>query len=193
MPAYPIATDRLILRPFQEEDLADVFAYYKQPDVVRYLFVEVQSEAEVRATLAKWQQQTALRAAGERLTLAVALRDTGRVIGETVLIWRSKVDQQGELGFVFNPDYGGKGYATEAARAMLAIGFDEYDLHRIYARCDARNAPSYRLMERLGMRREAHFIHHAKFKGEWDEELYYAMLQEEWRARLSNSGRGREG
>lgn len=183
MPDFPIELDRLRLRPFQASDLADVYAYYQLPEVVKYLYVEIQSKEDVKTTLAKWQQHTELRAEGDRITLAVELRENKRVIGETMLIWRSKADQQGELGFVFNPKYGGKGYATEASRAMLAIGFDEYDLHRIYARCDARNAPSYRLMERLGMRREAHFIHHARFKGEWDEELYYAMLQDEWRAR----------
>lgn len=182
MPTFPIETGRLILRPFHENDWEALYACYSKPEVVRYLFTEVQSEAEVRQTLSERLPQTGLWSEGDRLILAVALRTTGNVVGEVVLIWRSRADQQGELGFVFNPDYGGHGYATEATRAMLALGFDEYNLHRIYGRCDARNAPSYRLMERLGMRREAHFIHHAKFKGEWDEELYYAMLQDEWRA-----------
>ncbi len=63
---------------------------------------------------------------------------------------------------------------------MLELGFGRVDLHRIFARCDVGNAASWRLMERLGMRREAHFREHAIFKGRWDEEFHYALLQREW-------------
>lgn len=81
-----------------------------------------------------------------------------------------------------NPDYSGHGYATEAAQAMLALGFTELGLHRIYGRCDARNDASSKLMVRLDMRREAHFRHNEIFKGEWGDEFVYAMLQSEWQA-----------
>ena len=63
---------------------------------------------------------------------------------------------------------------------MLTLAFRSLDIHRVFGRCDARNLPSARLMERLGMRREAHFRHHAMFKGQWDEELVYAILEHEW-------------
>ena len=96
------------------------------------------------------------------------------------LIWRSVEARQGELGWIFHPDHHGRGYATEAAAELLRLGFEDADLHRIYARCDARNDGSWRLMERLGMRREAHFREHALFKGGWDEEFYYAILRAEW-------------
>jgi RimJ/RimL family protein N-acetyltransferase len=102
------------------------------------------------------------------------------VIGEVSLIWRSVTDGQGEVGYIFHPDAQHHGYATEAARALLHFGFGQVGLHRIYARCDARNEPSWRLMERLGMRREAHFRQHIRVKGRWDEELIYAVLASEW-------------
>ena len=105
------------------------------------------------------------------------------LIGEVSLIWRSAEARQGELGWIFHPDFHGRGYATEATNALLDLGFGPADLHRIYARCDARNEPSWRLMERLGMRREAHFRQHGLFKGAWDEEFYYAILRDEWLSR----------
>jgi RimJ/RimL family protein N-acetyltransferase len=90
--------------------------------------------------------------------------------------------RQAEVGWIFDPDYQGQGYATEAANAMLDLAFGPGDMHRVAARCDVRNEASWRLMERLGMRREAHFREHGLFKGRWDEEFIYALLASEWRA-----------
>jgi RimJ/RimL family protein N-acetyltransferase len=104
------------------------------------------------------------------------------VVGEVSLIWRSVADRQAEIGYIFHPDVQGQGLATEAALALLAFGFEQAELHRIYARCDARNVASWRVMEKLGMRREAHFREHLQLKGRWDEELIYAILEDEWRA-----------
>ncbi len=72
---------------------------------------------------------------------------------------------------------------------MLRLGFDDLGLHRIIGRCDARNTASARLMERLGMRREAHFRENEWFKGEWGDELIYAMLDREWSERQRNAPR----
>ena len=90
-------------------------------------------------------------------------------------------------GKPINPEFHGFGYATEAARGLMAMGFERAGLHRIFARCDARNTASYRVMERLGMRREAHFREHILVKGVWDEELIYALLEGEWAARADHN------
>jgi hypothetical protein len=119
---------------------------------------------------------------------ATAWRQVGHVVGEVNLQWLSRDHRQGEIGFVFNPDYQGNGLATEAAKVMLRLGFDGLGLHRVIGRCDARNGPSARLMERLGMRREAHFVHNEIFKGVWGEELVYAMLDHEWKALQGTQG-----
>lgn len=182
-PTYPIATARLHLRPFGDEDVADVHAFYSLPEVARFLYWEPRTLAETELVLQRKQGQTALSEAGTTLALGVALQATNRIIGEVTLLWHSAEHRQGEIGFVFNPQFQGQGYATEAALAMLALGFEGLHLHRIYGRCDALNVPSFKLMERLGMRREAHFIHNEIFKGQWGDELVYAMLETEWRAR----------
>ena len=98
-------------------------------------------------------------------------------------MYRSELHRQGEIGFVLHPDHHGQGYAGEAACAMLRLGFEELGLHRIVGRCEPRNEASARLLERLGMRREAHLIENEWVKGEWQSELVYAMLDREWRAR----------
>ena len=179
-PNYPLTTDRLRLRPFTRGDVDAVFDYRGREDVARYLFDPPLSREECALAIQQRTSQTGFANEGDRIVLAVEPLDTGQVIGEVSLIWRSVEARQGELGWIFHPDFHGRGYATEATNAMLALAFGPADLHRVFARCDARNAASWRLMERLGMRREAHFREHALFKGGWDEEFYYALLRREW-------------
>ena len=186
-PDYPIMTERLALRPFAAEDLEALLAYQSREDVARYLYWGPRTRDEVAEALPKRAGQTAIAAEGDALVLAVELRDTGAVVGDVVLAWASAAHKQGEIGFVFHPDHQGRGFAGEAAAEMLRLGFEGLGLHRIVGRCDARNAASARLMERLGMRREAHFRENEWVKGKWDDELVYAMLAREWAA-----GRERE-
>lgn len=152
-------------------------AYHSLEDVARYQYWEPRSRDQVAAEVMKWAEPDA----GESIVFAVTLKASGLLIGDMVLLFRDKQARQGEIGFSFNPAHGGQGYATEAAAAVFGFGFDACNLHRMLGRCDARNGPSWRLMERLGMRREAHFREHAIFKGVWDEEYYYAILEDEWR------------
>ncbi|WP_338719698.1 GNAT family protein [Devosia sp. XK-2] len=186
-PDFPIETERLRLRPFTRGDVEAVFAYRGREDVARYLFDPPLSREECALAIQQRTTQTGFLEEGDRIVLAVETREGQGPIGEVSLIWRSAEARQGELGWIFHPAYQGHGYATEATNALLDLGFGPADLHRIFARCDARNEPSWRLMERLGMRREAHFREHARFKGEWDEEFYYAILRDEWLS-LRHSG-----
>ena len=87
----------------------------------------------------------------------------------------------GEIGFSFDPASQGRGYATEAARALIDFGFGGMGFHRVIGRLEARNTASARVLEKLGMRREAHLVENEWVKGEWQSELVYAMLEHEWR------------
>ena len=140
-PTYPIRTARLVLRPMTLDDLDDVYAYQRRPDVVRWMLgAEPRTRAQSRASVVVMASEDALRAEGDCLTLAVAT-DAG-VIGAVELVWRSQLDRTAELGYVFHPEHGGRGLATEAAAALLDWAFDEVGLHRVYARCHGRNAPA---------------------------------------------------
>jgi RimJ/RimL family protein N-acetyltransferase len=108
-------------------------------------------------------------------------RESGQLVGDVALHWVSAQHATGELGFIFDPAHQGRGYATEAARAFLAFGFEGMGFHRVIGRAEARNTASIRVLEKLGMRREAHFVENEWVKGEWQSELVYAMLEHEWR------------
>ncbi|MFB9236755.1 GNAT family N-acetyltransferase [Plantactinospora siamensis] len=181
-PDYPIRTARLDLRPFEPTDLAALHAYRSRPDVVRYLYEEPDDEAATRASLERRLRRTALRTGGDALNLAVVVRETGRLVGDVMLAWTSAEHRQGEIGYVFHPAAAGRGYATEAAAEMLRLGFEWLGLHRVVGRLDARNTASARVLERLGMRREAHLVQNEFVKGEWTDEAIYALLAAEWRA-----------
>ena len=180
---FPLLTERLVLRPFTDDDLDAMHAIYGRDDVNRYLDWEPRSREAVREWLDRIKTMTALTPRGDGLRLAALLRGTGTLIGD-FSVWRtSREHQQGELGFVLHPDFQGKGYGREAASLMLRMGFERLRFHRIAAHCDARNAPSAALMERLGMRREAHLRESQFIKGEWVDELVYAMLVSEWQSK----------
>jgi RimJ/RimL family protein N-acetyltransferase len=180
-PEFPILTERLRLRPFTRGDVDAVFDYRSRADVARYLFDAPLSRDEVAQAVQQRVVQTSWTVDGDKIVLAVELLDKSALIGEVSLILRSQEARQAEVGWIFHPLHQGRGYAAEAATALFDLGFEAGELHRIFARCDARNAASWRLMERLGMRREAHFREHAIFKGGWDEEFIYAVLRREWR------------
>lgn len=183
---FPLRTERLDLRPLGPDDLDDVYAYRSDPAVVSYLLWGVRTREQVAEKLIEDAGIVDLHG-GKGLKLAVVERASGRVAGDVSLFGYDPDFRHAETGYTLNPRFGGKGYATEAAREMLRIGFDVYGLHRIYARCDADNTPSWRLMERLGMRREAEFVRneilwYSKDREDpWTTELVYAMLEEEWR------------
>jgi RimJ/RimL family protein N-acetyltransferase len=182
-PDYPLKTPRLILRPYALGDFKDLYDIQSRPEVTRYLLFGTRDHDEVRKSLKQKIAAATLEDEGGSLTLAVVLPETGALIGDVMLFWRSREHRQGEIGYIFHPDYGGLGYATEAARVMLRLGFEELGLHRIIGRVDARNTASARVLKRLGMRPEAHFIQNEIVKGEWTDENVYAMLEDEWRAR----------
>jgi RimJ/RimL family protein N-acetyltransferase len=183
-PDFPIETSRLRLRPFARADVDAVYEYRRREDVARYLFDGPMSHESVAEALQMRVGQEALDGEGSKIFLAVEAKSHHGLIGEVSLILRDAANRQGEVGYIFHPDHHGKGYATEAARALLEMGFGGAGLHRMYARCAAANTASWRVMERVGMRREAHFREHIFVRGAWDEEFVYAILEDEWRAQL---------
>jgi RimJ/RimL family protein N-acetyltransferase len=180
---YPLETARLRLRPYAKTDYDELYDIQSRPDVTRYLYWGPRDRTEVGESLELKLRASHLDEEGDNLTLAVVLPETGALIGDVQLIWTSRDHRQGEIGYVMHPDHSGRGYATEAAEVMLWIGFERLGLHRIYGRLDWRNAASARVLERLGMRREAHFRENEYVKGEWTDEIVYAILEPEWRAR----------
>jgi len=185
MPTYeltePLPTERLRLRPYTEDDFQALYAMRSSEEVARYLYWDAQTEDEVRETLARKIGSTSLRAEGDVLALAAEERSTGAVVADVILHWVSEEHALGEVGYITHPAHGGNGFATEAARPLLGVAFDGLGLHRVIGRLEARNLASARVLEKLGMRREANLVENEWVKGEWQSELVYAILDREWR------------
>lgn len=179
--AAPLATERLLLRPFTLGDVDAVHDLHSRQDVVRYLYSDTLSRAEAHQRVEQKLGHVAIAGEGDGLGLAVVVAATREVVGDVALFLRSAAHACGEIGFVIHPGHHGRGYATEAARELLRVAFDEIGLHRVIGRIEARNAASGRVLERIGMRQEAHLIENEWVKGNWDSEIDYAILAREWR------------
>jgi RimJ/RimL family protein N-acetyltransferase len=180
----PIETDRLTLRHSLDTDLDATFAFQGSDETTRFVSYSTRTRDKVREVLDQRKSFRAIENDGDQMVLTVVERETGLVIGDMHFWVTSFEHKQAEFGYIFHPEYSGKGYATEASRAVLDVLFTIYGMHRVVAQCDVRNAASYRLMERVGMRREAHFVESSWFKGEWSSSYIYAMLAAEWKASM---------
>lgn len=178
----PIETRRLTLRAFDAGDFDAVWSYRSRADVARFLYWKANDRHAVRAALERKIAATSIEAEGDVLALAVVVRNSGVLVGDVILQLVSDEHRQGEIGYIVHPDHAGNGYATEAVRPLLRIAFEDLGLHRVVGRLDARNAASARVLEKLGLRLEAHLVENEWVKGEWQSELVYATLDREWRA-----------
>jgi RimJ/RimL family protein N-acetyltransferase len=179
-PEYPVRSPRLSLRPLSAADTTALLAYRSRADVCRFVPFTPMDTAIIAERLGTAWARTSLNDEGQNLTLGVEVTDTGELVGDVVLMWHSREHRGGEIGYVLHPEFSGHGYATEAVRRLLGLAFDDLGLHRVIARVDARNDASARLARRLGMRQEAYLVRNEWFKGEWTDELDFALLEEEW-------------
>lgn len=194
--AEPLRTERLVLRPLESTDAADVFEYQRIPEVLRYLPWPERNRAEGYEHTAKRAAGRVLADDGDFFVFAATLpgersvgestdatgRRRDRVIGDFMVRVSSAKHAQLELGWVLHPDFQGRGFAREAAGAVLDFVFETLQPHRVQAFLDARNAASAALCERLGMRREATILEAEYNDGEWQDTAIYGILRREWAA-----------
>lgn len=181
----PAETRRLRLRAFETTDVDGVAAYHLLPDAQRYLATTARDRAGIVQAIDVMRRHKTLNRPGDTLFLALSLKTgSGNAIGQAALRWADATAGQAEVSMVLAPGYRGQGLGSEALAALLELGFEKFNFHRIFARCEARNEAASRLLRHAGMRLEAHYREHALFRGEWDEELHFAMLDREW-ARVS--------
>jgi RimJ/RimL family protein N-acetyltransferase len=175
-----IESERLTYRKFSENDFPIVFDWLSDIETMKYRRGEPRSAAEVRDYLS-WAISNADAEECENFEYAVVLKSDGSLIGAATLM---NLPNDPEIGWTVHRNYWQQGYGTEFGGAMLRLGFDILDLRRIIAGCNARNHGSYRIMEKIGMRREAHFIkaqHGGKaLNNEWCDRFQYAILREEY-------------
>jgi RimJ/RimL family protein N-acetyltransferase len=177
-----IVSERLVVRRFQDSDLAAFLAYRNDPVVSRYQNWDPLSAPRAQAIL---QEQRHLEpgAPGPWFQFALALKGSGQLVGDCGLQVLLQDARQAQVSIALAPVYQGAGLATEALTAVLDYAFINLDLHRVIAVVDAENAGPVRLFERVGMRREGHFLKNVWFKGRWADEYLFALLQAEWLSR----------
>lgn len=180
--SWPVRTERLTFRPATEDDVDATWEFRRLPEVQQWM---TSADADREQYRRRFLEPDRLSK-----TLVVELDDL--LIGDLMLAvgdaWsQSEVKQQAtgvqaEIGWCLSPDHQGRGYATEAVRELLRVCFEELGLRRVVAMCFADNVPSWRLMERLGMRREEHAVRDSLHRsGGWLDGLTYALLADEWR------------
>ena len=172
-----IPTERLVLRRFTYDDVADLLACLSESSFARATPEIKATEAGVRAYI---DAQNGLEpfALDQCFDLAIQRKSDGRVLGLLTLV--RKAHGQGEIGYALGIAHRGQGYATEAARGLLAYAFAELGLHRVQATTRPDNRGSWRVMERLGMRREGHLREATFSEGAWTDELIYGILAGEF-------------
>ena len=176
---FTTETARMRLRTYTDGDFDAFFDLHRREDVARFLPWHPRDEQAAREALARHQRLT-VEVADQGVTLAGFDKETGRLVGDFVLILRSVEHRRGEVGYVLHPHFAGRGLATEGARVMLDLAFDKLGLRRVIGRIDARNRASARVLTKLGLRHEAHLVQNELFKGEWTDEDDFAILHEEW-------------
>jgi RimJ/RimL family protein N-acetyltransferase len=186
---WPVRTERLLLRRATTADIEPTWLYRRQEAVSRWMTTVSTELDDYRAHFGK----------PDRLRKTLVFESDGAVIGDLMLApedaWAQAEVQElakgvhAEIGWCIDPAYGGRGLATEAVLALIALAFDQLRLRRLTANCFADNEPSWRLMERVGMRREAYTVRDSLHRsGEWLDGMTYALLAEEWRATRAREG-----
>lgn len=177
----PLRTDRLVLRRFEAGDLDAFYAYHSLPETARFLPGEAKSYTKSMESVGKYANFV-FEKEGDWICLAIEAADSPGLLGEVVLKWLPGCGQA-EIGWSLAPEARGKGIASEAAGALLKLGFEELGFHRIDAKLDALNTASATLCERLGMRLESTQVDKWHYKGQWATEVVYAILADEWKSR----------
>lgn len=173
-----LETERIILRGMRVSDTDDMFDYARRADVTRFL---TWSPHRDRDYTRQYLEYLGSRyAAGDFYDWAVVLRSEKRMIGTCGFTRIDLSNNSGEIGYVINPDYSGKGIATEAAARVLEFGFRELSLHRIEARHMKGNSASHRVMEKLGMKEEGTFREAYLVNGRYRTVTVCSMLDTEY-------------
>jgi RimJ/RimL family protein N-acetyltransferase len=175
-----ITTERLIIREFRDDDWPAVLAYQSDPLYLRYYEWTDRSPEAVREFVQMFldHQQAQPRI---KFQLAVTLKENNQLIGNCGIRMETAGATEADIGFELAPQHWSKGFATEAARAIVAFGFTELGVHRIWAHAVADNVGSAKVLEKVGMQREGRLREKEYYKGRWWDTLLFAILEHEWR------------
>lgn len=180
-----LETKRLIIRPISENDREELFYYRSDKEANKYQGWIPESIKDVDVFIDKASQQLDVPETWFQLVLVDKIEQ--RIIGDIGVHFLDKANRQVEIGCTLNKGFQNKGYATEAVERVLDFLFVDLKKHRVITSIDPDNKSSIRLVERIGFRKEAHFIESLYLNGKWVDDLVYAILEREWRPRSISS------
>lgn len=172
---------RLILRPLDTPDIQAFSAYRTDPDIARYQGWGTPFTEEQAAEFIEQMNSVTAGEIGQWLQLGMEKKKGGALIGDVAFQIIKDSHRQAEIGMTLAAQHQKMGYGVEAVTSLLDYLFTEMNIHRVIANCDPANVPAHRLLERVGFRREGCFIESLWYKGGWASELWFALLEREWR------------
>jgi [ribosomal protein S5]-alanine N-acetyltransferase len=173
-------TARLVLRPLHTGDEGPVFTLLSDERVVRYMLFPLFDRERARTFVARIGQPASGADKPRQAILGIAERSNEKsLVGLCGLVLNPEL-AEGEAWYLLRPDLWGRGLVTEAARALVTIGFEDLGLHRIWASCLPVNPASARVLEKLGFRREGYLRQNLRIHGVWQDSYLYAVLGDEW-------------
>ncbi|HEY2550182.1 MAG TPA: GNAT family protein [Streptosporangiaceae bacterium] len=187
-----LVSARLILRRFRAADAAAFAAYRDEPAVARYQSWDAPYSLAQAQEFIRDLDAAHPDTPGDWFQFAVTRRADGVLLGDCAAGVPDDA-RQAEIGFTIAPRYQGNGYATEAVTLLLGYLFGERGKHRVTADCDVRNGASAAVLRRSGFRQEGHLLSATWAKGEWTDDLIFAILASEWQARAGRARSGGEG
>lgn len=176
-------TQRLLIRNFQDVDLEIFLNYRNDPFVAKYQSWSLPYSKEKAQTFIDEMKDIHAPKQGQWLQLAIESKESQILIGDVAFCIKDDDIRQATIGFTISSQFWNQGFATEALTALVDYLFEDINLHRIVADCDTENIGSWKTLEKLGFRREGHFIESLLIDGIYTSEYYYSLLQHEWRAR----------
>ena len=176
-----IRTERLSIQRLELRHAEAVFRYRSDHMISRYQNWEPESVGEVESFIAGLDE-ICVDTPGRWYQLGLCVRSSGELAGDCGIHAQVHDPRQVEIGITLARNFQGRGLATEALKAILGYLFNTLGKHRVFGSVDPRNASSLALLERVGMRREAHFVESLWFKGAWADDVIYAMLRREYSA-----------
>lgn len=182
-------TERLVVRTVSVEDADAMYQYRSDPDTSQYLTTIPRSADDIAEMISKSSVVMDVPGSWYQFVLVESTNNT--LIGDIGVhfLETDPENTQVEIGYTLDKMYRGKGYATEALRVIIDYLFNTLKKRRIIASIDPSNSASIRLVERLGFRKEAHFVESLFFHGKWVDDLIYAILAKEWRQKYANNTR----
>jgi RimJ/RimL family protein N-acetyltransferase len=180
-----LETERLILRPLERKDITVFSAYRSDPEIARFQGWETPYSIEQAEKFIEEMQAVTPGEVGQWFQLGLELKNSGVLLGDVAFKILKNIRQTAEIGMTLAGAYHGNGYGMEAVSKLVGYLFDDLGIHRVIANCDPENYPAHHLLEKVGFRLEGHFVESLWYKGYWASEVWYAMLDYEWKEKQS--------